>query len=98
MNRRHVALIVDKKVPAAEVVQLEKAIEGAAGIKKKSGDTLTVSRIAFAKPPEAATLAGPGITDYAKYGILGLAGVAFLVFAARHLRKNRTKCWPNRSG
>jgi flagellar M-ring protein FliF len=89
VNRQHVALIVDKTVPAAEVVQLEKAIEGAAGIEKKRGDTLTVSRIAFAQPPEAATPAGPGIVDYAKYGLLGLAGIAFLVFAARHLRRRQ---------
>ncbi|MBS1678704.1 MAG: flagellar M-ring protein FliF [Actinobacteria bacterium] len=89
VNRQNVALIVDKSVPAAEVVQLEKAIEGAAGIEKKRGDTLTVSRIAFAKPPEVATPAGPGVTDYVKYGLLGLAGVAFLVFAARHLRRKQ---------
>ncbi len=89
VNRQHVALIVDKTVPPAEVVQLEKAVEGAAGIEKKRGDTLTVSRIAFAKPPEVAAPAGPGISDYAKYGLLGLAGVAFLVFAARHLRKKQ---------
>lgn len=89
VNRQNVALIVDKSVPAAEVVQLEKAIEGAAGIEKKRGDTLTVSRIAFAQPPEAATPAGPGIVDYAKYGLLGLAGIGFLVFAARHLRRKQ---------
>jgi flagellar M-ring protein FliF len=89
VNRQHVALILDKTVPAAEVVQLEKAIEGAAGIEKKRGDTLTVSRIAFAKPPEVAAPAGPGITDYAKYGVIGLAGIAFLVFAARHLRRKQ---------
>ena len=89
VNRQHVALVVDKTVPAAEVVQLEKAIEGAAGIEAKRGDTLTVSRIAFAQPPEAATPAGPGIVDYAKYGLIGLAGVAFLVFAARHLRRKQ---------
>jgi|GEM_PF-3859873 len=82
-------LVVDKTVPAAEVLQLEKAIEGAAGIDKKRGDTLTVSRIAFAQPPVAAPPAGPGIADYAKYGLLGLAGVAFLVFAARHLRRKQ---------
>jgi flagellar M-ring protein FliF len=89
VNLQHVALIVDKSVPAAEVVQLEKAIEGAAGIEKKRGDTLTVSQIAFAKPPEATAPAGPGIIDYAKYAVLGLAAIGFLVFAARHLRKNQ---------
>jgi flagellar M-ring protein FliF len=86
---QHVALIVDKSVPAAEVLQLEKAIEGAAGIEKKRGDTLTVSQIAFAKPPEVAAPAGPGIIDYAKYAVLGLAGIGFLIFAARHLRKKQ---------
>ncbi|HKZ15236.1 MAG TPA: flagellar basal-body MS-ring/collar protein FliF [Solirubrobacterales bacterium] len=89
VNRQHVALILDKSVPAAEVAQLEKAIEGAAGIEKKRGDTMTVSQIAFAKPPEAAAPAGPGIMDYAKYGLIGLAGVGFLVFAARHLRRKQ---------
>lgn len=89
VKRQHVALIVDKTVPAAEVVQLEKAIEGAAGIEAKRGDTLTVSRIAFAKPPEATAPGGPGITEYIKYGVIGLAGVAFLVFAARHLRRKQ---------
>ncbi len=89
VNRQHVALILDKSVPAAEVLQLEKAIEGAAGIEKKRGDTLSVSQIAFAKPPEAAAPAGPGIMDYAKYGLIGLAGIGFLVFAARHLRRKQ---------
>jgi flagellar M-ring protein FliF len=89
VNRQNVALVVDKDVPAAEVVQLEKAIEGAAGIDKKRGDTMTVSRIAFAKPPEATAPAEPGIMDYAKYGILALAAVGFLVFAGRHLRKKQ---------
>jgi len=89
VNRQHVALILDKTVPAAEVVQLEKAIGGAAGIETKRGDTLTVSRIAFAKPPEATAAPGPGITEYIKYGVIGLAGVAFLVFAARHLRRKQ---------
>jgi flagellar M-ring protein FliF len=89
VTQQHVALIVDKSVPAAEVVQLESAIEGAAGIEKKRGDTFTVSQIAFAKPPEATAPAGPGIVDYAKYGLIGLAGIGFLVFAARHLRRKQ---------
>jgi flagellar M-ring protein FliF len=89
VTQQHVALIVDKSVPAAEVVQLESAIEGAAGIEKKRGDTFTVSQIAFAKPPEATAPAGPGIIDYAKYGLIGLAGIGFLVFAARHLRRKQ---------
>jgi flagellar M-ring protein FliF len=89
VTKQHVALVVDKKVPAAEVAQLESAVKAAAGIEPKRGDTITTSRIAFAKPPEVATPAGPGIISYAKYALLGLAAVGFLFFAGRHLRKKQ---------
>lgn len=86
---QHVALLLDKSVPAGEVAGIESAIKSAAGIETKRGDTITTSRIAFAKPPEVAAPAGPGITEYAKYAVLGLAAVGFLFFAARHLRKKQ---------
>jgi len=89
VQQQSIALIVDKTVPAAEVAQLESAIESAAGVEKKRGDTMTTSRIAFAKAPEAASPAGPGIASYGKYALLGLAGIGFLFFAGRHLRKKQ---------
>jgi flagellar M-ring protein FliF len=89
VTQQHVALILDKSVPAAEVAQLESAVKAAAGIEPKRGDTITTSRIAFAKPPEVAGPAGPGIADYGKYAVLGLAAVGFLIFAGRHLRKRQ---------
>jgi flagellar M-ring protein FliF len=89
VTRQHVALLVDKSVPPAELAQLQKAVAAAAGIEPKRGDTITTSRVAFAKPPEVAGPAGPGILDIGKYVALGLAAVGFLVFAARHLRKRQ---------
>jgi flagellar M-ring protein FliF len=89
VQQQSIALVVDKTVPAGEVAQLESAIESAAGIEKKRGDTMTTSRIAFAKTPEVAGPAGPGIASYGKYAVLGLAGLGFLFFAGRHLRKKQ---------
>ncbi|MFT3865950.1 MAG: flagellar basal-body MS-ring/collar protein FliF [Solirubrobacterales bacterium] len=89
VTQQHVALILDKSVPAGEVAQLESAIESAAGIEPKRGDTITTSRVAFAKTPEVAGPAGPGIADYGKYAVLGLAAAGFLFFAGRHLRKRQ---------
>ena len=89
VTKQHVALIVDKKVPAAEVAQLESAVKAAAGIEPKRGDTITTSRIAFAKAPEVAGPAGPSPLSYAKYVLLALAAAGFLFFAGRHLRKKQ---------
>jgi flagellar M-ring protein FliF len=89
VQQQHVALIVDKSVPAGEVASLESAVKAAAGIEPKRGDTITTSRIAFAKPPTVAGPAGPGITSYAKYAVLGLAALGFLFFAGRQLRKKQ---------
>ncbi len=54
VNRQDVALVVDKSVPPAELKQLETAVAAAAGIEPKRGDTISTSRIAFAKPPAPA--------------------------------------------
>ncbi len=89
VEQQHVALVVDKSVPAGEVASLESAIKAAAGIEPKRGDTITTSRIAFAKPPTVAAPAGPGIMSYAKYAALGLAALGFLFFAGRQLRRKQ---------
>ncbi len=87
--KQQVALVVDKKVPAGEVAQLESAVKAAAGIEPKRGDTMTTSRIEFAKAPEVAAPAGPSPIGYAKYVLLALAALGFLFFAGRHLRKKQ---------
>ena len=99
VNQQHVALIVDKSVPAGEVAQLESAIKAAAGIEPKRGDTITTSRIAFAKPPNVAGPAGPGITELRQVrGARPRRRSASSSSPAATCARNRTKCWPNRSG
>jgi flagellar M-ring protein FliF len=93
VNRLGVALMVDKTVPAAQVAQLRKAVANAVGLQTTRGDTLSVSQLAFAKPPAAATGLVPagGIMGYAKYVLLGLASLLFLFFVARHLRRRENE-------
>ncbi len=50
-QRLDVAVVVDKKVPAADVAQLKTALTSAAGIRAARGDTLAVSQVAFAASP-----------------------------------------------
>lgn len=90
VNRQHVALVVDKSIPAGELAQLEKAVAAAAGIEPKRGDTISTSQVAFAKPPPASAPSPVGgVLDIARYVALGLAAVAFLFFAGRHLRRRQ---------
>jgi len=88
VNRQDVSLVLDKSVPPAEAAEVKNAIAAAAGIEPKRGDTITMSRIAFAKPP-APPAPSPvgGVLDVVKYVVLGLAGLGFLIFAGRHLRR-----------
>jgi flagellar M-ring protein FliF len=79
VNRLDVALVLDKSVPASDVAALRKAVEGAAGIDPKRGDKISVSQLAFAKPP-APKAAGPlpGGLGALKYVGLGIATLVFL--------------------
>ncbi len=91
VNRLDVALVVDKSVPAATVTSLQAAVASAAGVQTTRGDTLAVSRVAFAKPAKVATPAGgpvpAGMMKYAKAAALGLAALLVLFFLTRQLRR-----------
>jgi flagellar M-ring protein FliF len=89
VNRLDVALMIDKSVPAADVAGIQAAVAGAAGIQRGRGDTLAVSRVAFAKVSEpAAPGAGPAaMLGYAKYVAAALGLLAFLFLMTRHLRR-----------
>lgn len=90
VNRQTISLVLDKSIPPAEAAQLKNAVAAAAGLEPKRGDTITTSRIAFAKPPEAAAPSPVGgIVGIAKYVVLGLAAAAFLFFAGRHLKRRQ---------
>ncbi len=90
--RQTVGLSVDKSVPAADVKALQAAVASAAGIDTQRGDTLSVSQMAFAPQSAAATASGGplpsgGLFGYAKYALLGLAALLFLLFVTRQLRR-----------
>ncbi|HEY8583694.1 MAG TPA: flagellar M-ring protein FliF C-terminal domain-containing protein, partial [Capillimicrobium sp.] len=88
-----VALMLDKTIPRADVAGIRDAVASAAGIDNGRGDTLSVTQLAFAKPPEAAKPLMPtdGILGYAKYALLGVASLLFLFFITRHLRRRENE-------
>jgi flagellar M-ring protein FliF len=89
VEKQSVAVLVSDAVPAAQIPAIRTAIGAAAGIDTARGDQLSVSRIAFAKPPEAVAGPGvlPGILANLKWGVLALGLLAFFVLVIRHLRK-----------
>jgi flagellar M-ring protein FliF len=88
VEKQSVAVVLDASVPPAVARELEAAVESAAGIDPGRGDQLTVSRVAFAKPPaEAAPSAVDGLLPHAKWGALGLASLVFLLLAMRSIRR-----------
>lgn len=90
VNRQTISLVLDKSIPPAEAVQLKNAVAAAAGLEPKRGDTITTSRIAFAKPPEAAAPSPIGnVVGIGKYVLLALAAAGFLFFAGRHLKRRQ---------
>lgn len=88
-----VALMLDKSIPRADVAGIRDAVASAAGIDAERGDTVSVTQLAFAAPPEAAKPLVPtdGIIGYAKYALLGLASLLFLFFVTRHLRRRENE-------
>jgi flagellar M-ring protein FliF len=88
VNRENVSVVLDTSVPPASVAAIRAAVASAAGINAKRGDQISVSRIAFAKPPvPAKTPATTAALGYAKFVAAGLALLAFLFFVTRHLRR-----------
>lgn len=88
VEKQSVAVVLDASVPPAVANEIQTAVQSAAGIDTARGDTLSVSRVAFAKAPEAQA-ASPvaGYLGYAKWVALGLAVLLFLFFVSRALRK-----------
>jgi flagellar M-ring protein FliF len=92
VNKMSVAVIVDKSVPKAEVAAVRSAVQNAAGITPQRGDKLSISQVAFAKPPAAPKkAAAASIIGYAKYAGAALALLIFLFFVTRHLRRREAQ-------
>ena len=85
----NVALMLDDSVPHSQIAGLTKTLSAAAGVVASRGDAISVTRLPFAAPPAANPATGP-LTDpmgAARYAALGLAALAFLAYAVRHLRR-----------
>jgi flagellar M-ring protein FliF len=92
INRQNIAIVLDKSVPPADVTALKNTLSTAGGIDARRGDTISVSQVAFAKPPAPVK---PGATanimGMAKWFLLGLAMLLFLFFVTRHLRRHESE-------
>lgn len=93
VNRLDVALLVDSSIPQAQVADLQKSVAALAGIQARRGDTLAVSRFAFAtppavpQPPKSALPVPPALLGPLKWVGLVLAAGIFLLLVRRNLRK-----------
>jgi flagellar M-ring protein FliF len=94
VDKLDVALLVDSSVPAAAVASLKQSVASMAGIDAKRGDTLAVSRIAFAKQTGGTTATASPVSSLmknplglAKYVGLAFATMIFLFFVRRGLKR-----------
>jgi flagellar M-ring protein FliF len=87
INKESVSVVLDKSVPPADVNALKQAIQSAAGIDPKRGDTLSVTQVAFAKPQAQKPAMVANVLSYLKFVGLGFAMLIFLFFMKRHLKR-----------
>jgi len=87
VKRQSVALLLDTSVPPASVRALQQAVAAAAGIDRARGDQLTVSRVRFAPAQTGSPSPVSGLLGYLKWVALALAGLAFLWFVTRQLKR-----------
>src|SRR3954470_15499952 len=92
VNKKSVAVMIDSSVPKAQIAAIRQSVQNAAGVDTKRGDTLSVTQVAFAKPPAAAKkpVAAAAI-GFLKYVLAGLGLLAFLFFVTRHLRNREAE-------
>ena len=97
VKRLSVALVVDKGVPASDVAALQQSVASAAGIDKKRGDQLTVSRVAFATPEKAAPAAASmlagvgGPLGIAKKALIGIGAILLFFLVRKGLKRRETE-------
>jgi flagellar M-ring protein FliF len=92
VNKLHVALMVDKSVPADVYASLQDTVAAAAGLETTRGDTLQPMQVEFPKAEEPK--AGPvpsSMLAPLKWVGLGLATLLFLFFMVRGMRKRESE-------
>jgi len=93
VNKLDVALLVDSSVPAAQVASLKKSVASLVGLTPGRGDTMAVTRLAFAKTSSAPKAAGGPLAalgnplSLAKDVLLGVAALVFLFLMRRTLSR-----------
>jgi flagellar M-ring protein FliF len=88
VRRQSVAVLIDESVPASMLPQIRDAVMSAAAIDEQRGDVLTTGRMQFARLPEPAKASPVGdMVGYAKYALIGLGALLFLLIITRQLRK-----------
>jgi flagellar M-ring protein FliF len=92
VNKMNVAVLIDASVPPKSVAAIRQAVASTAGITPGRGDKLSVSQVAFAKPPAPAKQPATATAlGFAKYIVAGLGLLAFLFFVTRHLRRRENQ-------
>ncbi|MGH2856670.1 MAG: flagellar basal-body MS-ring/collar protein FliF [Solirubrobacteraceae bacterium] len=90
VTRQSVSVLIASSVPASSIAAIKTAVSNAVGLNAKRGDTLSVGQLAFKGTPTAtpstATSTSP-MMSYAKYGVVGIGSLIFLVLTGRMLRK-----------
>lgn len=93
VNKLAVSLMVDPSVPDDQAAALQTSAAGLAGIDEERGDTISLSRIAFAEPTESEAGGGGSgslLSDpmaIARPALLGLGAIGFLLMMRRRLRR-----------
>jgi flagellar M-ring protein FliF len=92
INSQSVSVLVDKAVPAAEVPAIKAAVESAVGFQPKR-DTISVGQMAFATQPTTPGTTPSPIMSYAKYAVVGIGALVFLMFVGRLLRSREREAF-----
>jgi flagellar M-ring protein FliF len=88
LTHQSVSVLVANTVPAPELSSIERAVENATGFDAKRGDTISVGRISFAKVPVSTPASSPtAMLADAKYVVIGVGALLFLLFTTRALRR-----------
>jgi flagellar M-ring protein FliF len=90
VESQHVSVLLDHSVPAASLPAIREAVTNAAGIQAKRGDTISIGQIAFAKQSATAAAAGGGPLGYAKYALVGIGGLLFLLLTTKSIKKRES--------
>jgi|SRR5579875_557490 len=92
--REHVAVLLDRSVPASAVPAIREAVANAAGIEPRRGDTLYIGQTAFSKTATSPSGSSLPLLSYAKDLLALIAAGVFLFFTSRFLRRKQSEPIP----